>query len=227
MHNTCNKEKLTEMVMEPPYATEDMKLVLQGVSQDDYGIVKKFPEADPGVWLHLSNKDYDWSTSTIYGKVWSVWQYSIASGMVILEIQERLMDFLFKCCYRILHDIEPNNLLSDTYPIQPEPTLPSNTQTEELQTSLLEITFEAPYRVPTRLNFANLEKLFAARAAAAEDYVWTMREDPNYFAEQVSDTYDHVQLIGDTREHKDKWGAAIGQVLANVYTMIEVFTEAH
>ncbi|KAF5724485.1 hypothetical protein FMUND_782 [Fusarium mundagurra] len=222
-----NKAKLTEMVVEPPYATEDMKLVLRGVSQDDYGIVKKFPEADPGVWLHLSNKDYDWPTSTIYGKEWPVWQYSTASGMVILEIQERLMDFLVKCCYRILHDIEPNNLFSDTYPVQPEPTLPSNTQTEGLQTSLLEITFEAPYRVPTRLNFANLEKLFAARAAAAEDHVWTMREDPNYFAEQVSDMYDHVQLIGDTREHKSKWGAAIGQVLANAYTMIEVFTEAH
>ncbi|KAG9502546.1 hypothetical protein J7337_005375 [Fusarium musae] len=112
--------------------------------------------------------------------------------------------------------------------VEPPPSLlPSNTQTEELQTSLLEITFEAPYRVPTRLNFANLEKLFAARTAAAEDHVWTMRKDPNYFAEQVSDMYDHVQLIGDTREYKDKWGAGIGQVLANAYTMIEVFTEAH
>ncbi|KAG7414282.1 hypothetical protein Forpe1208_v007366 [Fusarium oxysporum f. sp. rapae] len=91
------------------------------------------------------------------------------------------------------------------YPVQSEPELPSNTQTEGLQTSLLEIPFEAPYRVPTQLDFANLETLFAARAAAAEDHVWAMREDPNYFAEQISDMYDHVQLIGDTREHKSKW----------------------
>ncbi|KAF5696500.1 C2H2 C2HC zinc finger [Fusarium globosum] len=212
-HQYFHKAIETEMVVKKPYPTEDMSMLLRGVPEDDYGTVKKFPEAAPGVWLHLSNKDYAWPTSTLYGKEWPV--------------QERLMDFLVKCCYRILHEIEPHNLFSDVYPVQPEPELPSTTQTEGLQTSLLEITFEAPYRVPTRLNFANLEKLFAARAAAAEDHVWAMREDPNYFAEQISDMYDHVLLIGDTREHKSKWGAAIGEVLANAYTMIEVFTGAH
>ncbi|KAF4445028.1 hypothetical protein FACUT_230 [Fusarium acutatum] len=222
-----HKARLTDMVLVTQYLTENMKLLLRGVFDEVYGTVKKFPEAPPGVWLHLSNKDYDWPTSTIYGKEWPVWQYSTASGMVILEIQERLTDFLVKYCYRILHEIEPYNSFSEAYPVQPEPELPSNTQTEGLQTSLTEITFEAPYRAPTRLNFANLEKLFAVRAAGAEDHVWAMREDPNYFAEQISDIYDHVQLIGDTREHKSKWGAAIGQVLADAYTMIEAFTEAH
>ncbi|CZR46935.1 uncharacterized protein FPRO_08309 [Fusarium proliferatum ET1] len=208
-HQYFHKAIQTEMVVKKPYPTEDMSMLLRGVPEDDYGI------------------DYAWPTSTLYGKEWPVWQYSTASGIVILEVQERLMDFLVKCCYRILHEIEPHNLFSDVHPVQPEPELPSTTQTEGLQTSLLEITFEAPYRVPTRLNFANLEKLFAARAAAAEDHVWAMREDPNYFAEHISDMYDHVLLIGDTREHKSKWGAAIGEVLANAYTMIEVFTGAH
>ncbi|KAL9568575.1 hypothetical protein ACKAV7_007377 [Fusarium commune] len=200
------------MVVERAHPTGDMKLILRGVSGDAYGTLKKIPEADPGVWLHLSIKDDDWPTSTMYGKEWPLWQYSTSSGM---------------CCYRILHEIEPDNLFSDMYPVQSEPELPSNTQTEGLQTSVLEIPFEATYRVPTQLDFANLETLFAARAAAAEDHVWAVREDPNYFAEQISDMYDHVQLIGDTREHKSKWGAAIGEVLANAYTMIEVFTEAH
>ncbi|KAF5614861.1 hypothetical protein F25303_13982 [Fusarium sp. NRRL 25303] len=135
------------MVVKKPYPTEGMSMLFRGVPEEDYGIVKKFPEAAPGVWLHLSNKDYAWPKSTLYGKEWPV---------------------------------------CDVYPVQPEPELPSTTQTEGLQTSLLEITFEAPYRVPTRLNFANLEKLFAARVAA-EDHVWAMREDPNYFAEQISD----------------------------------------
>ncbi|KAF5682878.1 hypothetical protein FCIRC_4735 [Fusarium circinatum] len=223
----AHKAGLTGMMVERSCPTEHMSILLRGVPEDDYGIVRKYPEAKPGVWLHLSNKDYDWPTSTIYGKEWPLSQYSVAAGMVILEIQERLMDFLVKCCYRILHEIEPHNLFSDVYPVQAEPELPSNAQTEGLQTSLLEITFEAPYRVPTRLKFANLEKLFAARAAAAEDHIWAMREDPNYFAEQISDMYDHVLLVGETREHKNKWGAAIGQVLADAYTMLEFFTEAH
>ncbi|KAF5984951.1 hypothetical protein FBULB1_3144 [Fusarium bulbicola] len=141
--------------------------------------------------------------------------------MVILEIQERLMDFLIKCCHQILHDIEPDNLFSDFYPVRPEPELLPNTQTQGIQTSLLEITVGAPYRVPTRLDFANLEKLFAAKAAAAEDHIWAMREDPNYFVEQISDMHDHVQLIGFRRKHTSTWGAAIGDVLTNAYTLVE------
>ncbi|KAJ0132784.1 FAD-linked oxidoreductase chyH [Fusarium oxysporum f. sp. albedinis] len=137
------------------------------------------PKVDQGTWLHLSTKDYDWPTSDIYGKKWLQNQFSTSFGMVILEIQERLMDFLVKCCHQILHGIEPDNLFSDVYLVQTEPELPLNTQTQGIQTSLLEITVETPYRVPTRLGFANLEKLFAAKVAAAEDHVWAMREDPN------------------------------------------------
>ncbi|KLO86955.1 uncharacterized protein LW93_12812 [Fusarium fujikuroi] len=166
-----NRAILAYMVVSKPFLTDGMNMLLRGVPEDDYGMVKKFPEATPGVWLHLSNKDYAWSTTTLYGKEWPVSQFPTSSGIVILEIQERLMDFLVKCCYRTLHEIEPHNLFSDVYPVQPEPELPSTTQTGGLHTSLLEITFEAPYRVPTRLNFANLEKLFAARATAAEDHI--------------------------------------------------------
>ncbi|KAF5623806.1 hypothetical protein F52700_9822 [Fusarium sp. NRRL 52700] len=184
-----------------------MGLILRGVSDDDYGTLKKMPEADPGVWLHSSNKDYDWPTSTLYGKEWPVWQYPAAEGMVILEIQERLMDFLVQCCYRILHEIEPNNLFSATCPVRPEPALPSNTQAGGLETFLLEITFEAPCRVPTRLDFANLEKLFA-------------QEPP---LQRI--TYGQYARIPITLPNKSL--TSIGEVLANAYTMVEVFTEAY
>ncbi|KAH7164127.1 hypothetical protein DER46DRAFT_626162 [Fusarium sp. MPI-SDFR-AT-0072] len=114
---------LTDMVVERAHPTGDMKLILRGVSGDAYGTLKKIPEADPGVWLHLSIKDDDWPTSTMYGKEWPLWQYSTSSGMVILEAH-------------------------DMYPVQSEPELPSNTQTEGLQTSVLEIPFEATYQLP-------------------------------------------------------------------------------
>jgi hypothetical protein len=180
-----------------------MQLILRGISSGDvYGTLRKMPQVDPGTWLDLAIQDYDWPTSNLYGKKWPLDQFRNLSGMVVLEIQERLMEFLVKCCYQILHDIEPDNLFSDIYPIQPEPEPPPpGTQTQGLQTSLLEMTVEAPYRVPTRLDFANLEKLFAAKVAAAEDHTWAMREDPNYFVEQISDMHEHVQLIGYRRKH--------------------------
>ncbi|EMT70871.1 hypothetical protein FOC4_g10009344 [Fusarium odoratissimum] len=172
---------LADMLVDGPlFPTRGMQLILRGVSSGDvYGTLREVPNVDRGTWLHLSTKDYDWPTSDVYGKKWLQNQFSTSFGMVILEIQERLMDFLVKCCHQILHDIEPDNLFSDIYSVQPEPELPLNTQTQGIQTSLLEITVEAPYRVPTRLDFANLEKLLAAKVAAAEDHVWTMREDPN------------------------------------------------
>ncbi|KAF5643658.1 uncharacterized protein FTJAE_3075 [Fusarium tjaetaba] len=220
---------LTDVLVDgPPFPTDRMQLILRGISSGDvYGTLREVPNVDRGTWLHLSTKDYDWPTSDIYGKKWLVNQFGAPAGMVILEIQERLMDFLVKCCHQILHDIEPENLFSDVYPVQPEPELPANTQTQGIQTSLLEITVEAPYRVLTRLDFANLEKLFAAKARAAEDHIWAMREDPNYFVEQISDMHDHMQLIGFRRKHTSTWGAAIADVLTNAYTLVEIFTEIH
>lgn len=224
-----HRAMLTDMLVDgPPFPTSGMQLILRGVSSGDvYGTLREVPNVDRGTWLHLSTKDYDWPTSDIYGKKWLQNQFSTSFGMVILEIQERLMDFLVKCCHQILHDIETDNLFSDGYPVRPEPELPPNTQTQRIQTSLLEITVEAPYRVPTRLDFANIEKLFAAKAAAAEDHIWAMREDPNYFVEQISDMHDHVQLIGFRRKHTSTWGAAIADVLTNAYTLVEIFTEIH
>ncbi|KAF4341278.1 hypothetical protein FBEOM_4751 [Fusarium beomiforme] len=222
------RAEMTNTLVHGPFPTENMLLVLRGIySGDDYGTLRKCPEAKPGVWLHMKNKDFDLFTSELYGKKWSLKQPFTSSGMVTLEVQERLMDFLVKCCHLILHEIEPDNLFSDMYPAYPEPELPFNAQGQGLQTFLLEITFEAPYRVSTRFNFANLEKLFAAKAAAAEDHVWAMREDPNYLGEQISDVHDLVELIGDRKGHRSKGGAAIGEVLTNAYTMVEIFTEAH
>ncbi|KAH7216744.1 hypothetical protein BKA60DRAFT_597406 [Fusarium oxysporum] len=139
---------LTDMLVDGPlFPTRDMQLILRGVSSGDvYGTLRVVPNVDQGTWLHLSTKDYDWLTSDIYGKKWLRNQFSTSFGIVILEIQERLMDFLVKCCHQILHNIEPDNLFSDIYSVQPEPELPLNTQTQAIQTSLLEITVEAPYR---------------------------------------------------------------------------------
>ncbi|KAI8403698.1 hypothetical protein FOFC_17141 [Fusarium oxysporum] len=155
---------LADMLVDGPlFPTRGMQLILRSVSSGDvHGTLREVPKFARGTWLHLSTKDYDWPTSDIYGKKWLQNQFSTSFGMVILEIQERSMDFLVKCCHQILRHIEPDNLFN-----------PGDTNVPARDNC------RTPYRVPTRLDFANLEKLFAAKVAAAEDHVWAMREDPN------------------------------------------------
>lgn len=57
--------------------------------------------------------------------------------------------------------------------------------------SLPDIAAEAVYRVPTATNLGILEELIAARVEAAADHVWSLRQDPGYFADYVRQTSCH------------------------------------
>lgn len=49
-------------------------------------------------------------------------------GILILEVQERLLAFLVQCCLQILHDIPESTLSSDSFPVLPEPQLKSESE---------------------------------------------------------------------------------------------------
>jgi hypothetical protein len=65
-------------------------------------------------------------------------------------------------------DIPAEKLLSDKYPVQPEPALKSGVEPDCFN-SLAVMAEEAPNRPPGRLNFGRIESLLAARTSAAED----------------------------------------------------------
>ena len=91
--------------------------------------------------------------------------------------------------------------------------------------SLDTVVREAPYRVPTNINFAALHALAEARFATLEDHVQCSREDPACFLETLSELVNHSLIdIPDAqgkvhercRDHRI-WDDAIGRTVASSY----------
>ncbi|KAL2277788.1 hypothetical protein FJTKL_15217 [Diaporthe vaccinii] len=162
-------------------------------------------------------------------------QFLPGEGLLVLEAQHRLMKFLVQCCQSVLHDIPADVLTSATYPVLPEPTLKTEGEANGFE-ALAVMTMEAPYRVPARLDFSRLTSLLDARASAAEDHLWALREDPSYFAETLLDWRDHRQEMlpdwnGDAHPVTSRvrsstlWTRVIGTALSEAYLQLEVFAE--
>ncbi|EOD44771.1 hypothetical protein UCRNP2_8520 [Neofusicoccum parvum UCRNP2] len=157
-------------------------------------------------------------------------------GLQILEMQERAWKFLADVSKQILHDISPDAMISDDFPVQPEP--PSVSENETGFSSLAVIAAEAPYRAPANLDLTRLESLLASKVSASEDHIWALREDPSYFADCVNDYKEHRQeMIPDSkgqshpvfklgREHTF-WNRVIGELIANAYLRLEIWSEFH
>ncbi|KIL85366.1 hypothetical protein FAVG1_11322 [Fusarium avenaceum] len=97
---------------------------------------------------------------------------------------------------------------------------------------------EAPYRLPIVLDVNRLNSLLEARKLEAEDHVWSLREDPAYFAEQFREIQDHRQeMIPDvegkphpaTRKLRENalWARVTFDMLLDAYANLETLTELH
>ncbi|KAJ5794323.1 hypothetical protein N7457_000922 [Penicillium paradoxum] len=162
-------------------------------------------------------------------------QFIPGEGLVILEVQERLLSFLLECCTQLLHDIPKTSLISDSYPILPEPDLKPESEISGFK-SLGVMAAEAPYRVPEKLDLGLVESLLAARASAAEDHLWALREDPQYFSKAVLEAKDHRQENMKDLDGNDHpvfshgrsevlWARVVGSVVADAYLELELFSE--
>ncbi|KAK0624694.1 hypothetical protein B0T17DRAFT_250297 [Bombardia bombarda] len=204
-----------------PNILDGHHIVLNGVTRDaDYG--------------RLVNWDQD---EDARGWMESCKQFYPGEGLLILESQDRLLEFLVECCQQILHDIPHDELVSNAYPIQTEPRLKDAKDASGL-TFLTIMAEEAPYRVPEDLDLEKIEKLLAARKALAEDHVWALREDPGYFADYMYEMRDHCPKI--LKDVKGKpwlpvrpspegniWCELIANVLLQAFTQLELFSEIH
>ncbi|KAF1993897.1 hypothetical protein P154DRAFT_47978 [Amniculicola lignicola CBS 123094] len=157
-------------------------------------------------------------------------------GLVILEMQHRVMHFLVDCCQRIMHDIPTNDLASDSYPTKPPVALAK--ETVDGFDSLAILAAEAPYRVPASMDLVRLESLLAAKKGAAEDHVWSLREDPGYFADAVFELKEHRQEMMKDSNGRDHhiftqgqdgifWQRVIKEVVAGAHLGLEVWSELH
>lgn len=153
----------------------------------------------------------------------SGFEFQPGMGLLVLERQQKILDFLVKCCHLLLQDMAARSLIDETVPVQPEP--PPIVMNETAYQSVAAVAAEAPYRVPAHLDLQRLQSLISARRSAAEDHIWVLREDPSYFAEVVNDVGEHRQetlLDINGRKHpnlKDDvfWERVLGSVVVSAY----------
>ena len=113
---------------------------------------------------------------------------NVPEGLLALEIQDRILEFLLKFCQGTLHDrIVKGDLLSD--PILPEPPTLSVGDGEWASTS--DFARDTQYLVPGEPNLQGLLSLVQSRVDEWKDYALAMREDPQFFADVVGDWFEH------------------------------------
>jgi len=166
---------------------------------------------------------------------WLMTQYGAqpGEGLLILEIQERLYEFLVQCCKAVLHDIPEETLADPNTPVQDEP--PPVTSNEAGLASLAISAAETPDRLPANLDLKRPESVIYAKLEAAEDHIWLLREDPGYSAEHILDWKEHLvemlrddhgrrhpTLVNSTKEHI-LWEDVISNLLFDAFFRVEVW----
>ncbi|KAH7346568.1 hypothetical protein BKA65DRAFT_279548 [Rhexocercosporidium sp. MPI-PUGE-AT-0058] len=92
--------------------------------------------------------------------------YTISEALLILQIQQKVLQFLESCYEGILH----NSALPD----------PS-----EGWITVNDIKHSAPYRAPMSFDLRQLICLLAANLTMTADHLWDLRIDPSYFLKTV------------------------------------------
>ncbi|KAL2255854.1 hypothetical protein VTK26DRAFT_2609 [Humicola hyalothermophila] len=170
------------------------------------------PKRVPLIPLAFAPRKIDLSSpvsSGLYGKVHTFSRkdvddiirgraFSVADGMLVLEIQAYTLYFLVKFCKLILHDMV-DKLDDDSVPVQPEPDPPP--MHDEPTDSIIYAAAQMPYRVPRScVELSELLDLARAAFEDAKEHIWALREDPSYFSTMLKDFMSHSETcIPDTR----------------------------
>ncbi|KAK3956136.1 hypothetical protein QBC32DRAFT_164917 [Pseudoneurospora amorphoporcata] len=204
-----------------PIFLNEYTMILNGVDEkhpDDYGKLLSWDEHPSNFELAMSQR-----------------QFLPGEGLLVLEVQDRLLSFLVKCCTEILHDIPEDQLLSSKYSLQPEPHMKEESETTGFE-SLAVLAAEAPYRVPAKLDFGRIESLLGAQATACEDHLWSLREDPNYFVDKALELQEHrIETLKDGRGRQHPvvkneevfWTRILSSLVSKAYMEVEVYNELH
>jgi hypothetical protein len=139
------------------FAVFEMYMDLESHSLEQYGQITKYePSAEKAEQGLLPN---------------------VSSGLLVLQIQDRILDFLVKLCIQLLHDDNLGDALKGA-PVLPEP--PDLTVQDGEWLSIVDLALETPYLVPQKVNLRHLRSLAEARLDECKNYAWDMKEDPAY-----------------------------------------------
>ncbi|KAF2004780.1 hypothetical protein P154DRAFT_571985 [Amniculicola lignicola CBS 123094] len=110
----------------------------------------------------------------------------------ILEIQERVMQFLVKCAQGGMHDNLPTGLTNSKHPISDSLPIPVRNNIAKAVT-IPALVNEGAYRTAQAMDFDTLLVLIEGMQNELEDQIWASREDPGYFVETVLSGSEHRQ----------------------------------
>lgn len=159
-------------------------------------IVEEFIEGDEAYLISIVGQTSPETYGTIYSlrrneSKTSAGDLDFPIGLLILEIQDRMLDFLVKCAKGALQDIAPDDLFSDEYPVQE--TLPILTRDPSEAVTIVALSEGRQYQVPHAMDFDALRDLVEAKRGDCEDHIWALREDPGYLLETAISRCDHRQ----------------------------------
>ncbi|KAI0204890.1 hypothetical protein F4808DRAFT_448528 [Astrocystis sublimbata] len=198
------------MAIVPVFLNQYVMMLNGMIRQEDYGKLIAWDEQEDAFDLMHTRK-----------------QFLPGEGLLILEFQERLLEFLVDCCKIILHDIPFDQMMSNKFAAQPEPPL-KETFDATGSSTLGILSEEAPYRPPAKIDLQKIESLLSARAVRAEDHIWSLREDPSYFAETMLEMKEHLpENLLTTKPLRDDLSCArtIEAVLVESFFQLESFVE--
>ncbi|KAL8649796.1 MAG: hypothetical protein Q9210_004186 [Variospora velana] len=139
-------------------------------------------------------------------------------GLMILEIQRDVMQFLVRCSAAILHDIPMVELIKPATGSLPDCSKSLSSLTNGQGCSI------APYQIPDAYDFARLRSLVEAKCREVNDHFLLIREDPAYFATLIREECGHtVEAILDRRYTPDSslseasWNNAIARGIMHAY----------
>ncbi|KAL8848459.1 MAG: hypothetical protein Q9221_006510 [Calogaya cf. arnoldii] len=199
------------------------------------GLVPKYVR---GYTMYLAGQ----STRETYGRIVS-WKEDIQAlvacytgraplpgmGLLIVETQRDILQFLVHCCSEILHDIDIVGLGVQEIKLQPRQQMVEkkalNSRGDGHDASVA-FDLEAHYRAPDISDFIRLSSLVGAKFDEVADHFASIREDPAYLVELIEEACGHtsesVYNPHLTVPSENVWNEAISRVVMTAYH--DVFT---
>lgn len=131
--------------------------------------------------------------------------FSLGQGLIVLEIQDRTLEFLVLCTELMLLDlgikaVPTADLVQSASPVGGGLIFENETSLSEQPAewqSMVEVNTEAAYRQPQQFSLGYLRKLASAKKDEAEDEIWTLRENPSYFQDVLRTRYEMTLYVSE------------------------------
>ncbi|PQE15299.1 C2H2 and C2HC zinc finger protein [Rutstroemia sp. NJR-2017a BVV2] len=157
------------------------------------------------------------------GTLWYGRGLLLGDGLLVLEIQQRTLHFLIRCCQEILSHLEPDELVAGDGLESANVPPPVDEGGDTL--SITAVGQSKFYSCLGRPSFTRLKDILYARRALAEDHLWLLKSDPGYFGQQLQATYDHDLAHIPSRQSKltsylgkpEHWDSIIKDTICAAY----------